>query len=129
MESRFLVDTNILIYSFSKVIPKKIQDIITPIYLDSFNISVINQIEFLGWRELNDQEFNQAIRFINNARVYSISDRIVDETIKIRRDVKIKIPDAIIAATCLVNDFVLLTRNTSDFLTIEGLKFLDPFEQ
>jgi toxin FitB len=129
MESRFLVDTNILIYSFSQVIPEKVQDIITPIFLNSFNISVINKIEFLGWRELNNREFIQAISFISNAQVLPLNDLVIDETIKLRRDVNIKLPDAIIAATCFVNNLILLTRNTKDFSNIVDLELLNPFEE
>jgi hypothetical protein len=91
MESRFLVDTNILIYSFSKVIPEKVQDIITPIFLNSFNISVINKIEFLGWRELNNREFIQAISFISNAQVLPLNDLVIDETIKLLKQTMLKL--------------------------------------
>ena len=39
----------------------------------------------------------------------------------------IKLPDAIIAATALVYDLTLISRNVSDFKNIEGLKVLNPF--
>jgi hypothetical protein len=38
------------------------------------------------------------------------------------------LPDAVIAATCLVNDFTLVTRNQSDFKGINGLKTYNPFK-
>jgi predicted nucleic acid-binding protein len=38
-----------------------------------------------------------------------------------------KLPDAIVAATALVYDLILVTRNTSDFKSIEGLEVIDPF--
>ncbi|MBS1503550.1 MAG: PIN domain-containing protein, partial [Bacteroidetes bacterium] len=42
-------------------------------------------------------------------------DDLIDEIIHIRKNYKIKIPDAFIAATALTNDLVLLTRNVEDF--------------
>ena len=41
---------------------------------------------------------------------------------------RIKIPDAIIAATALHHQLVLATRNTDDFKEIEGLAYINPFE-
>ena len=50
----------------------------------------------------------------------SVINRI--ETIRIRRHLKIKLPDAIIAATCLINNCCLITNNIKDFSKIEGLQ-------
>jgi len=49
-------------------------------------------------------------------------------TIALRKDHKIKLGDAIIAATALVNNLTIITRNIVDFKNIEGLKLLNPFE-
>jgi predicted nucleic acid-binding protein len=38
-----------------------------------------------------------------------------------------KVADAIIAATALVFDFTLITRNTEDFKGIAGLKISNPW--
>ena len=43
------------------------------------------------------------------------------------RDYKIKLPDAIIAATALNNDFVLVTRNEQDFINIKNIQIFNPF--
>jgi predicted nucleic acid-binding protein len=40
---------------------------------------------------------------------------------------RIKLPDAIIAATALVQNCILLSHNTTDFNKIEGLQVLDPY--
>lgn len=64
--------------------------------------------------------------FINESNVVALSDAIVETTIFIRKQIKIKLPDAIIAATALVNNFTLLTRNTDDFINIKGLNVINP---
>jgi predicted nucleic acid-binding protein len=40
----------------------------------------------------------------------------------IRRDKKVKTPDAIIAATAIANDYTLISNNDKDFKSIQGLK-------
>ncbi|TDB61346.1 PIN domain-containing protein [Arundinibacter roseus] len=49
------------------------------------------------------------------------------KTIEIRRKHKIKLPDAIIAATALVHHLTLVTNNVSDFARIENLLVVNPF--
>jgi predicted nucleic acid-binding protein len=39
----------------------------------------------------------------------------------------IKLPDAIIAATALVYELTIITRNTKDFEKIEGLNVINPY--
>ena len=38
----------------------------------------------------------------------------------------LKLGDAIIAATALVHNLILISRNTADFINIEGLDIIDP---
>jgi predicted nucleic acid-binding protein len=63
----------------------------------------------------------------NNSSIIALSDTIVDKCIEIRRNGKIKTPDAIIAATAIVHNFTLLTSD-SDFNRIPNLKTLNPFD-
>ena len=58
----------------------------------------------------------------------ALSNDIADECIIIRKVHKTKLPDAIIAATALVNNLTLITRNISDFKNIEDLKVINPHE-
>jgi predicted nucleic acid-binding protein len=53
--------------------------------------------------------------------VFNLDEEIILETINIRKKYAIKLPDAIIAATCLLNNCQLITNNTKDFSKIEGL--------
>jgi predicted nucleic acid-binding protein len=64
---------------------------------------------------------------MENAIVLDINAGIVQKTISIRKSKKIELPDAIIAATALVHGFTLISRNTSDFKNIMGLKVIDPY--
>jgi len=37
-------------------------------------------------------------------------------------------PDAIVAATALIHNFTLITRNTKDFKNIDAFQMVNPFE-
>ena len=50
------------------------------------------------------------------------------KTADIRKKQKIKLPDAIIAATALVYELSLVSRNVSDFKNIDGLQLINPWE-
>ena len=55
-----------------------------------------------------------------------MSDDIVEKTIEVRRTYKIKLPDALIAATSIINNLALVTSNIKDFKTISDLVVLKP---
>ncbi|MEX2233617.1 MAG: PIN domain-containing protein [Cyclobacteriaceae bacterium] len=55
-----------------------------------------------------------------------INDGIVDETIALRKKYTIKLPDAIIAASALSIDAILITSDLSAFGKVPSLKILNP---
>ena len=60
--------------------------------------------------------------------VENLDDTIVKKVIEIRKNRKIKLPDAIILATAVNRDQAIITRNTKDFINIyPSLKVIDPF--
>ena len=65
--------------------------------------------------------------FIDDSLVIELEQAVKNKTADIRKQYKIKLPDAIIAATALVNNLTLLTRNTKDFENINGLKIINPW--
>ncbi len=128
MEKRYLLNTNLLIYySRNEFKNEETKILIRKILNESFNISFITQIEFLGWQKHTEESIAQATEFINSANTYQLNDEIIDKTISIRRGKNIKIPVAIIAVTCMINNLTLLTRNNEDFNGLE-LKIKNPFQ-
>ena len=128
MGKKYLIDTNIIIYHFKDDIPEQNCELVDKIFRESFNISVISKIEFLGWRNFSTDQIRQAKEFLLNAKIYQLSNSIADKTIHIRQTSQIKLPDAVIAATCLINDFILVTRNIVDFSAVEGINIINPFD-
>lgn len=64
--------------------------------------------------------------YIDESVVLYLTEEIVQECITIRKQHTIKLPDAIIAATALSYQMILITRNTAVFKNIQGLKVLNP---
>jgi predicted nucleic acid-binding protein len=52
---------------------------------------------------------------------------LAELTIELKRDNNIKLADALIAATALSNDLILVTRNEDDFSDLTNLKIYNPF--
>ena len=61
------------------------------------------------------------------ATVVPVSDEIADRAIALRKSRRMKLGDAIIAATALVHDLIVVTRNTRDFEGI-GVTTINPWE-
>ncbi len=65
--------------------------------------------------------------FVDIAKIYIVDNDIALKTIDIRVKYKIKVPDAVIAATAIHYDLTLITRNISDFKKISELEIIDPY--
>jgi len=120
----YLLDTNAVIYYF-----KGMQKAVAVFKLiedanEEVNLSVITKIELLSFD--NEDELKNIDRLLVNSRIFSLDDEIVDKTIEVRKKYKLKLPDAIIAATAMINNLILVTHNKKDFKEIRGLKIIDP---
>lgn len=67
-------------------------------------------------------EAEQIRRFLRAMSEYPVDRQIADEAGRIRAEVGVRLPDALIAATALVHNLTLDTRNLSDFGRILGLR-------
>lgn len=123
-----LIDTNILIYWCADIIPKHQISNLKEVFLTSFNISIISRIEFLGFNKFDNGPYVRELEFIDSGNVLPLDKEIADRAILLRRSGSIRLADAIIAATALCYDLVLITRNTDDFKSIADLKIFNPFQ-
>jgi len=123
----YLIDTNILIYHTkgSQITIDFLSNLITQ---DSFNISILTKIEFLGWDKHTTEGFKKCKELLEPANIYPVGEEIANKAIELRRERNIKLADAVIAATALLNNLKLATRNVDDFKAIEGLELINPLD-
>ena len=117
----YLIDANVIANFTSVKFSEKAMSFLAEVIDETPNISIITKIEALSWRSAIIREEATIQSFVNYSNVIALSDMIVDECIIIRRNIRIKTPDAIIAATAIVNDFILLTSD-ADFNRIPNLR-------
>jgi hypothetical protein len=101
-----LLDTNILIYltAGNKTVEAFLQGK-QPI------ISFITEMEILSWPSLSEKEYKIAKAMIGECRVIQMNNAIRDEAIAIRRSTRLKLPDAIVAATSKYLDLTLVSAD------------------
>lgn len=88
---------------------------------------MITRLEVLGTRMLPDQRL-RAESLLSLFQELPISDSTIQQAIALRSVTRIKSIDALIAATALLHDLPLISRNRKDFAAIEGLSLIDPFQ-
>lgn len=111
---RVVLDTNTLIYKLKSRLAEELPD-------SGVEVSVISKIELLSYPDLSKSEKNSIRRLLSQLLVVPISDDIVDGAIKLRRSQRLKLADAIIAATAIARKAELWT-NDVQFLKVKGLK-------
>lgn len=121
---KLLLDSNIIIYlAQKKLVP---DDFILPD--DLLFISDISLMETLGYAFSDLTEKQETEALLNVLVRLPIADSVVMKVIELRQSRRMKLPDAIIAATAILNDCSVVTRNIADFTGLDGLEVLNPFE-
>jgi toxin FitB len=123
----YLMDTNAAIDLLDGRLPQK-----AAIWLDNqlvsgnITISVINKIELLGFS--SPPTVTSALEgLVDATNIIGLEDEIVNRTISLKKIKRIKLPDAVVAATALVHNLTIISRNKVDFKGITGLTCLDPY--
>lgn len=120
-----IFDTNVIIFISKNII--KVENLISPNIKPS--ISIITYIEALGYKFETTEDLLYMQQICSSCQLVNISDLIVLETINLRKKHRIKLPDAIIYATAIVENVPLLTNNTKDFIALDGgVKLINPLD-
>jgi predicted nucleic acid-binding protein len=126
MAKGYLIDTNVFTKYTQEELSEKGNELVDGI-LNSFScqISVITRIELLSWN--TDQEMINLIEeFIGMSKEFGLTEKIIIKTAEMRRNNKIKLSDAVIATTAIVNDLILVSDNDKDFGKIPHLRYVNP---
>jgi len=125
MGSKILIDTNIAIGYVGNNLDINLMNKLDTIFNGTYHLSVINKIELLGYPDLNKEEETIFNLLINNSILQPVDSRVINKTIEIKQKNRIKLPDALIAATCLVYQLEILTLNINDFKNIKDLSLFN----
>jgi predicted nucleic acid-binding protein len=125
MGQGFLMDTNAVIDYCGGKLPAAAMQKMHQITDDGFNISAVVKIEVLGF-DGPPADMQKLEGLLSLADLLYIDDDVIQKTITIRKTKKMKLGDAIIAATAIICGLTLISRNISDFRSIDGLTVIDP---
>ena len=120
MAIKLLLDTNSIIALFNEDV--KVVEL-TDVADDIF-ISIINELEFKSFSNLSlhDSElFDAFVSRINVLDLQASDITLKNKIIEIRNTYRLRLPDAIIAASAIVNNAMLVTAD-KDFKKIEKLQ-------
>ena len=125
MGPKFLIDSNVIIDFVAGRLPEDGLDwLIETINEENQCFSPITQIEVLGYNG-DPKDMARVERLLGGSTIWGIDSAVVAATIQLRKERKIKVPDAIIAATAMVHRLTLISRNTKDFKGIPGLEVIN----
>lgn len=129
MGINYLWDTNTAIYYLQQLFSKEAEDFMDGILKESIPaVSAITEIELLCWKTATNKDLTVLKNFLADSIVFELERDIKNKTVELRKAYTIKLPDAIIAATALVNEITLISRNAKDFNKIKGLYLINPFD-
>ena len=101
----FLADTNFLIHL------NQGNPIVEPFLDYEFGVSFITEIEMLGSFSISKTKKLQLNNILKDCQILEMNTQIKETCIKIKQQYKLKIPDAIIAATAIVYKIPLITSD------------------
>src|SRR5258706_10963117 len=118
-----LLDSNILIYGAKGEHPG------LDAILDRTDLAAasVTRIETLGFHRLSEIERSWLETAFERMKILMLDDAVAGRAIALRQERKMELADAIIAATALVHQLPLVTRNVDDFKHVAGLNLKDPF--
>ena len=128
MGKEFLLDTNTVIYFLNGSFPEPAMDFLEKRLNEKGSIiSIVTKIELLGWEPPNKDHMAIVESLVRKSTIVPLTDLIAEKAILIRRTRKIKLPDAVIAASAILDDYTLISRNDKDFKGIANLSYMNLF--
>jgi len=108
-----ILDTNIVIYLQKGLLAEKLPP-------DDYAISVITEMELRSAPSLSADDHEWLMAFMQDVQVLGITSVVKENAIEIRQTKRVKLPDAIVAATTMAHEAELLT-NDKGLLGLEGI--------
>ena len=110
----YLLDTNIFILLFNDRLACELPT-------ENLASSIITEMELLSFPELDPNEEKIIRSYLKLLHIHNIDNEVKNETIHLRREYRLALPDAIIASTAITKNSILLT-NDQDFEDVKNLE-------
>lgn len=123
---KYLLDTNVWIDAIAGRLPAD-TFLRYSVQADWAGYSAITRLELFGFPNLTKPEEEKLSELLKHFVEVGVESRTIDRAIAIRKTGRVKVPDAIIAATAIVEECALVTRNTDDFKGISALDIVNPY--
>jgi predicted nucleic acid-binding protein len=89
---------------------------------------VVTKIEVLGYSDL-PHKMSAMSNFVSLSEILPLNETVTEKTIELKRLFrKMKLGDAITAATAITDNLALITRNVDDFKFIPNFTVINPYE-
>ncbi|MBI1973048.1 type II toxin-antitoxin system VapC family toxin [Candidatus Woesearchaeota archaeon] len=122
-----LIDTNIFVDHLRGYAPA-VQFFETITSKDNIFFSAITEAELVAGDECKESNKKEIVlQFLGLWNKIPVSNQIAVLAGDISRDNDLELPDAIVAATALINKTEIVTRNIKDFKNISNLKIRVPY--
>lgn len=99
-----LLDTNAVIYLQKGLLAEALP-------VGEYLISIITEMELLSFSGLDESQQAWLQRFIDELEVVGIDDEVKALAIDLRRQHRLRLPDAIIAASAIARDAILFSND------------------
>ena len=112
------VDTNIFVYltSGNKNVHRAVQG-------NNLFVSFITEMELLSWPAASSRELQLIKQLMSQCKIISLNDEAKKIAIDIRRRSKLRLPDAIVAATSIYLNVPLISADR-EFKKVIGLELI-----
>ena len=117
-----IIDTNLIIYAAQP----QFRWLLPLIAASDCHFATVTKIEVLGFKNIEANQKAFFDQYFSMLTPLHLTDDIIEQAIDIRQNKKIKLGDAIIAATARVHNLEIFTHNIADFINIDGVKVSDP---
>jgi len=136
LSTRYVVDTNIIIYTLRGV--QEAVQALEQLEDDDLEVyySTIVEAELFSFHELTTEQKARIRGILDLGEIVDVDSELALKAAELRAlskknyQRKLKLPDAIVAATAFLYSAALVTRNVDDFkhLRDHGLRLWNPFE-
>ena len=127
VESQALVfDSSVLILFLNDALPAETVELFqASLHIGKAVISSIVRAEVLAWSGHSATSLEAAIALLDICQLIPVTLAVADESARIRRETGLKLPDALIAATALLQSAPLVSANGKDFRRVPGLVLIE----